>query len=231
MHASTSAGRHAGLLEQVDGAEEVGEEQAVDDEAGRVGDLDGRLAERLAQRAGARAASSRRPAAGKASSTSSIRGTGLKTCRPDEAVGRARPRRPGRPTDSDEVVVASTAPAPATPAERPQDADLDVVLLGDGLDEEGGRAERGERRSRRARRAASTSSPSLPQPLAIDAVARSAEASERAEQRDVAVARGGGGQATGDGAAARDAELFLHGSGSSSSGLVDWPVNAVASVE
>ena len=41
---------HPGLVLEDDGAEEIGEEQAVDHEAGEVGHLDGDLVERLAQR-------------------------------------------------------------------------------------------------------------------------------------------------------------------------------------
>ena len=43
------------LLEQAHGAEQVGEEQAVDHEARQVRHVDGRLAQRVAQRAGAHA--------------------------------------------------------------------------------------------------------------------------------------------------------------------------------
>ena len=49
LHAGVDlAGLHAGPLHQPHGVEEVGEEQAVDDEAGLVGDLDRGLAERRA---------------------------------------------------------------------------------------------------------------------------------------------------------------------------------------
>jgi hypothetical protein len=46
LHAGVDlAGLHAGPLDQPHGFEEVGEEQAVDDEAGLVGDLDRGLAQ------------------------------------------------------------------------------------------------------------------------------------------------------------------------------------------
>ena len=49
LHAGVDLARlHAGLLDEADGVEEVGEEQAVDDEAGQVGDLDRGLAQRRA---------------------------------------------------------------------------------------------------------------------------------------------------------------------------------------
>src|SRR5437016_3317630 len=52
LHARVDVGGvHARLFEQAHCAEEVREQQAVDDEAGNVGDLDGRLLEQLAQRA------------------------------------------------------------------------------------------------------------------------------------------------------------------------------------
>ena len=44
---------HPGLVEEVNGREEVREEQAVDDEAGQVWNRHCRLAERLAERRGA----------------------------------------------------------------------------------------------------------------------------------------------------------------------------------
>ena len=43
-------GIHGGLFEQAHGAEQIREEQPIDDEAGDVGDLDGCLLEVLAQR-------------------------------------------------------------------------------------------------------------------------------------------------------------------------------------
>ena len=96
MQWSIASGVQPGLLEQPHGVEEVGEEQAVDDEARHVGHLDRGLAERLAQRARARARVACVASGGKASSTSSIFGTGLKTCSADEALGRAARVRPAR---------------------------------------------------------------------------------------------------------------------------------------
>ena len=125
MHRSTSSGCHAGLLEEGHRAEEVGEEQPVDHEARQVGDLDGRLAQRVAQIERARRRVASVAAAGKASSTSFIFGTGLKTCRPtkrsDMPVARAR-----RSTDSEDVVVARIASSPATRPRSARTPDLTV---------------------------------------------------------------------------------------------------------
>ena len=81
LHAGVDLARlHAGPLDHADRVEEVGEEQAVDDEARLVGDLDRGLAERRAP--GQRPLAGRSAPSGMQTSTSAIRGTGLKTWRP-----------------------------------------------------------------------------------------------------------------------------------------------------
>ena len=87
MHSSMACGRQPAGLLQLDGVEQEREQQAVDDEAGGVGDLDGGLAER---RRTARACARGSPAlaaAGKMTSTSFIFGHGVEDVQPDEAVG------------------------------------------------------------------------------------------------------------------------------------------------
>ena len=75
---------------------------------------------------------------GKASSTSFIRGTGLKTWRPTNRSGEPLAAASSA-IDSDEVVVASTASAPACGhqlAELGQHRGLVAVVLDHGLDQE-----------------------------------------------------------------------------------------------
>ena len=129
------ARRQVGLLEQLDGREEVGEEQPVDDEAGDVGHDDGALAERLAERDRALRAASVAPA----------RERELDELHLVHRVEDVQPAKrsatphasPSSPTDSDEVVVARTASGPAAPRAR-KHLGLHVAVLGDRLDEEGG---------------------------------------------------------------------------------------------
>ena len=151
MHASTWSGAIPVPLEQAHGVEQVREQQPVDDEARQVGgDLDGGLVQRLAQRVRPAGACPRSASAGKASSTSAIRGTGLKTCsatkrlRPPAGVGeraaptatrwswRARRRRS------------------SSSSSRPSSSRLGLELLDDRLDHERGVRPARRGRSRRA---------------------------------------------------------------------------------
>ena len=75
-------------------------------------------------------------ASGNASSISSIFVTGLKTC--SAAKRSARPLTAASAlTDSDEVVVASTAPGASTRGELAEQRRLRVLVLDDRLDHEG----------------------------------------------------------------------------------------------
>ena len=94
----------------VDRGEQIWEQEAVDDESRGVGDLDRRLAERLAERAGAPA----HVVAGLGAIgelDSSIRGTGLKTCSPTKRSGWPLACASSA-IDSDEVVVARISSGP-----------------------------------------------------------------------------------------------------------------------
>ena len=108
MHSSTSSARHP-VLDQRDGAEEVREEQPVDDEARDVGDLDRGLVEVLAERQQPRARLLG-GLGGNATSTSSIRCTGLKKCRPrSDPGGRWRASSAAESDDVVEARIASSA--------------------------------------------------------------------------------------------------------------------------
>ena len=118
MQSSTACGSRPVSSSTRDRVEQVREQQPVDDEARRVRDLDGDLAERRAQRAGPRARVGVR-GGGKTSSTRSIFGTGLNTCSPT--------KRPGRPvasasalTESAEVVRGEDRPVRRAAAEAAQ---------------------------------------------------------------------------------------------------------------
>ena len=208
MHRSTASGLQPGLAPSADGAEQVGEQQPVDDEARDVGDLDRGLAERVAQRAGPLARVSAR-LGGKASSISFIRGTGLKTCRPTKRSGWPLARA-SSVTDSEEVVWRVPPRGSAWPARLGEHRRLAAVVLDDRLDEERGvgqGVEVGRRpapaRGRSALRRASSSV------FATVARARSAERVRARPQQHVAVARGCHGQPARDRARAGDSESFL----------------------
>ncbi len=134
MQVSISAGVHPGPLHQPDGIEEIGEEQAVDDESGLVGDLDRGLAQRRAPVPDPVGRARRAGPSGRHSSTSSIRCTGLNTCRPNSRSGL--PLAAARAaTESDEVVVARSASGHASP-NNVEMLGLGVRVLDDRLDDE-----------------------------------------------------------------------------------------------
>ena len=80
----------------------------------------------------ARSATPSASAAGRQSSISSIRATGLNTCRPKNRSAQSL-RSPSSPIDSDEVVVARSASG-AIPASALSSVDLGVGVLRDRLD-------------------------------------------------------------------------------------------------
>ena len=122
---------HPGLLEQPDGIEQVGEQQAVDDETGLVRDLDHRLADRLAP--GPRPHRDRgigRPG-----------DTELDQLHPDDGVEGVESERPLRRTggvaqglDSERRGRARQVGCRAAPRESSQQLDLGIGLLDDRLD-------------------------------------------------------------------------------------------------
>ena len=187
-----------------------GKSRRLTTKPGDVGHLDGRLAERLAERAGARPRPSSVAASGKASSTSSMRGTGLKTCRPTKRSATAAPPRPGgRPRATRSSWRGRRPGRRRRPARRrtatlwscsSATASTRKVAAASSATSVATRTAPGVRRRRRACRSV----------LAIDAARAVGRRVGAGEERHVAVARGGGGQAAGDGAASRDAELFLH---------------------
>ena len=124
---------HAGPLHQAHGVEEVGEEEAVDDEAGAGRGPRRGLAELAHQRERALARPVASPS-GKQSSTSSMRGTGLKTCRPKSArrgrCGRDSSRDRERGRGGGEVGLRRRL------AELRQQVGLHVEVLDDRLDDE-----------------------------------------------------------------------------------------------
>ena len=135
-----SRGVHPRLFEQPHGAEQIGEQQPVDDEARNVGHLDG-VFSNVSHSASARAAGLAQRPLGKTSSTSCILVTGLKTCRPTKRSGSplARARRS---IDSEEVVLASTASAARIACQLAEQPRLDIVILDHCLDHERGPRER-----------------------------------------------------------------------------------------
>ena len=211
MQASTSAGVEVELVEQPDGVEEVGEEQAVDDEAGLVGDLDGALAERLAERAGRGRRRRRSSAVGQAE------------------LDQLHPRH--RVEDVEAVEALGDPGARAELADRQRRGRRREVGVGAGLAERARAAppwRRGPRRSPRRRgrsrrdrrgsvvtRTREASPPStLPQSFSTSSSARHADASLRARTRTSPSAAAEAARPSGDRAAAGHAP----GSGTRRSG-------------
>ena len=138
MQVSTASGVQPVALQQAHGVEEVGEQQPVHHEAGGVGDLDSRLAERLAELRAAASRVSSVAAAREDSSTSFILVTGLNTCRPTKRSGRPLRLPRARATESDEVVVARMAsPGEHVGELRRAAPRLRRHVLGDRLDDDG----------------------------------------------------------------------------------------------
>ena len=108
MQVSMSVGVHAGLFEQPHRAEQVREQQAVDDEARARRAPPRAVFSNASHSASARLRVSSLAARGKISSTSFICVTGLNTCRPRKRSGRPLACA-SRSTDSEEVVLARIA--------------------------------------------------------------------------------------------------------------------------
>ena len=107
MQASTSPASMPVRSMQPDGVEEVGEEQAVDDEAGLVGDLDRGLAERRAP--GERPLAGAVGAVGEADLDQLHPRHRVEDVEAEEAAGDAAAPRRSRRSPSEEVVVARSA--------------------------------------------------------------------------------------------------------------------------
>jgi hypothetical protein len=200
-------GAHPGLLLQGDGAEEVGEEQAVDHEAGQIGHFDGGLAERLAEPAGALAGAVGRGLREGELDELHLRDR-VEDVQADEAVLRAR--GPGEALDRQRRRRARQQRVVAGDhAEVAQDAGLDLLVLADRLDDGRGLAERVEIGLH-----AHVGGVDLAAQAPADRVHAAARALCRAvgsrPQHDLAVARRRRCEAARDRAAARYAESFMH---------------------
>ena len=118
LHAGVDLlGLHAGPLQQSHGVEQVGEQQAVDHEAGLVGHLHGVLPI-ASQKAFARARTPSPASSGKHSSTRLMRRTGLNTCSPKKCAGSPLAVASSE-TLSEEVVVERTASGDSTRRSEP----------------------------------------------------------------------------------------------------------------
>ena len=196
---------------KLDGAEQVGEQQPVDDEARACrGPRPGSC--RGPRTAPARVRARRRGSRGpKTSSISSIRGTGLNTCRPTNRSGC--PLATARSAiDSDEVVVARIVVGP--PCGRPARPAAGPCAPDPRPPPRPGRSPapaRPDRSTTRTRSAQPFSSGSLSQCLATARRTRSADAAERAHSSTSPCGGGDGGEAARDRAGAGDGESFLQG--------------------